>query len=84
MSQRIRTLHGLDQGWTQCTTLDEVLYQVLRISEKSSYESVCKPVVLPSTRLLNVLCVCFYQSALCRQCVLVLSGLRVCLKIKLN
>jgi len=33
MPQYFRTLPGLDQGWTQCPTLDVVLYQVLRISE---------------------------------------------------
>jgi len=32
--QRIRTLPGLDQGWTQCPTLDVVLYKVLRVSEQ--------------------------------------------------
>jgi len=28
------TLLGLDQGWTQCPTMDVVLYQVLRVSEQ--------------------------------------------------
>jgi len=28
MPQYFRTLPGLDQGWTQCPTLDVVLYQV--------------------------------------------------------
>ena len=34
MPQYFRTLPGLDQGWTQCPTLDVVLYQVLRVSEQ--------------------------------------------------
>ena len=34
MPQYFRTLPGLDQDWTQCPTLDVVLYQVLRISEQ--------------------------------------------------
>jgi len=34
MPQYLRTLPGLDQGWTQCSTLDVVLYQVLRVSEQ--------------------------------------------------
>jgi len=34
MPQYFRTLPGLDQGWTQCPTLDVVLYQVLQVSEK--------------------------------------------------
>jgi len=28
MQQYFRTLHALDQGWTQCPTLDVVVYQV--------------------------------------------------------
>jgi len=27
-------LHGHDQGWTQCPTLDVMLYQVVRVSEQ--------------------------------------------------
>jgi len=34
MPQYFRTLPGLDQGWTQCPTLDVELYQVLRVSEQ--------------------------------------------------
>ena len=34
MPQYFRTLPGLVQGWTQCPTLDVVLYQVLRVSEQ--------------------------------------------------
>jgi len=34
VSQYVRTLPGLDQGWTHCPTLDVVLYQVLRVSER--------------------------------------------------
>jgi len=34
MPQYFRTPPGLDQGWTQCPTLDVVLYQVLRVSEQ--------------------------------------------------
>jgi len=34
MPQRINTLPGLDQCWTQRPTLKVVLYQVLRISEQ--------------------------------------------------
>ena len=30
----VRTLPGLDQGWTQCPTLNVVLYQVLPVSEQ--------------------------------------------------
>jgi len=47
MPQRIRTSLGLGQGWTQCPTLDAVLYQVLQVSEQWCYESACNPVVLP-------------------------------------
>jgi len=46
---------GLDQVWTQCLTLDVVLYQLLRASEQQCYESVCNPVVLPPNSLLIVL-----------------------------
>jgi len=34
MPQHIRTLPGLDQGWTQCPILDVVLYQVLWVSDQ--------------------------------------------------
>jgi len=34
MPQYFRTLPGPDQGWTQCPTLDVVLYEVLRVSEQ--------------------------------------------------
>jgi len=34
MPQYLRTLPGLDQDWTQCPTLDVVLYQVLPVSEQ--------------------------------------------------
>jgi len=34
MPQYFLTLPGLDQGWTQCPTLNVVLYQVLRDSEQ--------------------------------------------------
>jgi len=34
MPQYFRTLQDLNQGWTQCPTLDVVLYQVLRVSEQ--------------------------------------------------
>jgi len=34
MSQYFHPLPDLDQGWTQCPTLDVVLYQVLRVSEQ--------------------------------------------------
>jgi len=34
MPQCFRTLSGLDQGSTQCPTLDVVLHQVLRVSEQ--------------------------------------------------
>jgi len=34
MLQCIRTLPGLDHCWTQCPTLDVVLYQALRVSEQ--------------------------------------------------
>jgi len=46
---------GLDQVWTQCLTLDVVLYQLLRASEQQCHESVCNPVVLPPNSLLIVL-----------------------------
>jgi len=42
-------------------------------------ESVCNLVVLPQ-RHYKTLCACYYQSALWRQCVLVLYGLRVWFK----
>jgi len=32
--QYFRTLAGLVHGWTQCPTLDVVLYEVLRVSEQ--------------------------------------------------
>jgi len=35
MPQCFYTLPGLDQGWTQCPTLDVVLYQVLRVANNS-------------------------------------------------
>jgi len=47
MPQRIRTSLGLGQGWTQCPTLDVVLYQILQVSEQWCHESACNPVVLP-------------------------------------
>jgi len=34
MPHHIRTLSGLDEGWTQCPTLDVVLYQVFPVSEQ--------------------------------------------------
>jgi len=34
MPQYFRTLPDLDQGWTQCPSLDVVLYQVLWVSEQ--------------------------------------------------
>ena len=34
MPQNFYTFPGLDQGWTQCRTLDVVLYQALRVSEQ--------------------------------------------------
>ena len=34
MPRYFRTLPGLDQGWTQCPTLNVVLYQLLRVSEQ--------------------------------------------------
>jgi len=34
MPQYFRTLPYLDQGWTQCSSLDVVLYQVLHVSEQ--------------------------------------------------
>jgi len=34
------TLPGLDQGWTHFSTLDVVLYQVLRVSEQYSVKKV--------------------------------------------
>jgi len=34
MLQYFRTLPGLDQGWTQCPTLDVVLHQMLRVGEQ--------------------------------------------------
>jgi len=46
---------GLDQVWTQCLTLDVVLYQLLRASEQQCHECVCNPVVLPPNSLLIVL-----------------------------
>jgi len=33
MPQYFRTVPGLDQGWTQCPTLDVAWYQALRVSE---------------------------------------------------
>jgi len=32
--QYFRILPGLNQGWTQCPTMDVMLYQVLRVSEQ--------------------------------------------------
>jgi len=34
MLQYFHTLPGLDQGWTQCPTLDVVLNQVLQVCEQ--------------------------------------------------
>jgi len=62
------TLPDLDPGWTQCPTLNVVLYQVLRVSEQKSKESVCNLVVQLQNLLLTVLFCLFYQSAFCRQC----------------
>jgi len=33
MQQYFCTLPSLDQGWTQCPTLDVVLYKVLQVSK---------------------------------------------------
>jgi len=49
MPKYFNTLPGLDQGWTQCPTLDVVLYQVLRISEQQCYESVYNLVLPPNS-----------------------------------
>jgi len=32
MPQHIHTVHDLDLGWTQCPTLDVVLYQMYELS----------------------------------------------------
>ena len=56
-----------------------VLYQALQVSEQLCQEIVCNSMVLPHRRY-KTFCVCYYLSGLCRQCVLVLYGLRVWFK----
>jgi len=58
-----------------CPNLDVVLYEVLRVSKQVS-------VILWSyhQRLYKTLSVCYYQSVLCRECMLMLYGLRVWFK----
>jgi len=66
----------LDQGWTQCPTLDVVLYQVLRVSEQNSVRKVSATLLFYLQTCYELFCcVCFYQSALCRLCVFVLYAL---------
>jgi len=74
MPQRIRTLPGVNQCWTQRPTLHSavLLYQVLQVSEKY-YVSVGLTLWLCLQRCCKTFCfVCFDQPALSRQCVLVL------------
>jgi len=74
--QYFRTLPGLDQGWTQYWLANSTVKKVslaLFFYLQHRYQTFC--------------CVCFDQSALCRLCVFVLYGLRVCfktLKLKLK
>jgi len=82
-----RYLTELAQSWTLIlympfSTLNVVLYQVLRVSEQLCWESVCNSVVLarPNAVTIRSVPVINYQSALCRQCVLVHYGLRVWFK----
>ena len=56
----------LDQGWTQCPTLNVVLYQVLPVSEQQCWESVCNPVVLlPNSLPIVLLCLCLSICIVC-------------------
>jgi len=59
MPQYFRTLPDLDQGWTQCSTLDVVLYQVLRVSENSVKKVSVTLLFYLQLRYLFSSCVCF-------------------------
>jgi len=72
MPQYFCTLPGLDQGWTQCPTLDVVLYQVLRLVNNSVRKVSVTLLFYLQTRYELFCCVCVYQSALCRLCMFVL------------
>jgi len=48
-----------DQGWTQCSTLDVVLYQVLRVSENSVKKVSVTLLFYLQLRYLFSSCVCF-------------------------
>jgi len=75
MPRYFRTLPGLDQGWTQCSTLDVVFIKCNGLMNNSVKKVSVTLLFYLQTRYELFCCVCFYQSALCRLCAFVLHAL---------